>query len=143
MICLRKRVLLQPLNKIPRVYRVFTKEVNCFRNAYFGMTVEIYKDIYLVWLRNCQNLCGTLHGQDVCSFCHRASVDAAARLLPLSFKHVCCKRQLPPKCIISIRRCLLAKVAHTPNPYFFPIKINPTVLDPDILGATLWKDSPS
>jgi hypothetical protein len=92
LICLRKRVLLQPLDKIPRIYRVFTKEVKCFRNTYFGMTVRIYKDMYLVLWRNCQNLCGTLQGQDVCSLCHRASVDAAARLLPLSFKHVCSNR---------------------------------------------------
>jgi len=41
--------LLLPLDIIPKIYRAFTKEVNCFRNAYFGMTVRIYKEMYLVW----------------------------------------------------------------------------------------------
>ena len=40
------------------------------------------------------------------------------------------------KCVVSIRRCLLAKVPNTLNPYWVSVKINHVLLVPGILRAT-------
>ena len=105
------------------------------------MTTRKYDYIYIVWKRSCESLYGVLQRLDVCPFCHTANIDCNPPRATLVQECPPKQMQLPSKCVVSICRCLLAKVPHTLNPYCVPIKRNHMVSDTGILGATSSKGS--
>ena len=61
------------------------------------MSMRKYRDTYFVLQRNCESLCGSLQGIDVCHSRHTAVIDTVVPLLP--HKHV-------------VNRCTIASTPH-------------------------------